>query len=323
VINDILDVSKIEAGKLKLEVLPFDPRSIMDEVVGLLMPRAAGKGLRLASEAPARLPRIVRGDPGRVRQILLNLIGNAVKFTAEGEVVVTADLAADDAETASVRFSVRDTGIGIRPEIHSRLFQSFVQGDSSTTRKYGGTGLGLAICKQLVELMGGAIGVESELGRGSTFTFLVPFAKYFPEAVFGSGAEDGNGAVSLVGCRTLVVDDHGGFWALAHEYLNLLGCRGEICGRSEALGKLREAAGARDPFRVALVDMSPPEPEIFALSRAIGNDPAIAATVRVCCTESPIRGESRLREFGFSRVMQKPVTPAALQETLAAALGAR
>jgi len=137
VINDILDVSKIEAGKLKLELLPFDPRSIVDEVVGLLMPRATGKGLRLASEAPPRLPRIVRGDPGRVRQILLNLIGNAVKFTAEGEVVVTADLAGDDAETATVRFSVRDTGIGISPEIHSRLFQSFVQGDSSTTRKYG------------------------------------------------------------------------------------------------------------------------------------------------------------------------------------------
>src|SRR5207249_4323412 len=155
---------------------------------------------------------------------LLNLVGNAVKFTEEGEVVVTVALAGDTTETATVQFSVRDTGIGISPDNRSLLFQSFVQGDSSTTRKYGGTGLGLAICKQLVEMMGGAIGVESELGRGSTFTFLVPFEKYVPEAVFSSGAAAGNNADSLAGCRTLIVDDCGGFCAIALEYLGLLGC---------------------------------------------------------------------------------------------------
>jgi two-component system sensor histidine kinase/response regulator len=314
VINDILDVSKIEAGKLKLERLPFDPVTVVEEVIGLLTPRAAAKGLRLISRAQPGLPRIVRGDPGRLRQILLNLIGNAVKFTEEGEVVVTADLAGNTTETASVRFSVRDTGIGINPENRSRLFQSFVQGDSSTTRKYGGTGLGLAICKQLVEMMGGVIDVESELGRGSTFTFLVAFEKYLPEA--GSG----NDAISLAGCRTLIVDNSGGFCAIAREYLDLLGCRGESCRRPEALERLRDAARSRDPFRVILVEMSAAEPEVFALTRAIARDPTISSAVRICCTDSPVRGDSRLREFGFSGVMQKPVTPTVLQETLVAAL---
>ena len=319
VINDILDISKIEAGKLKLEVLPFDPRAVVEEVIGLLTPRAAAKGLRLASETQGEMPRIVRGDPGRLRQILLNLVGNAVKFTEEGEVVVTADMAGDTAETDTMRFSVRDTGIGISQENRSRLFQSFVQGDSSTTRKYGGTGLGLAICKQLVEMMGGVIEVESELGRGSTFTFLAPFGKYSHDNGALSGATM-NGSVTLIGCRTLIVDDSGGFCEIAQEYLALLGCRGEMCRRSDALAKLREAATARDPFRIVLVDMSPPEPEIFALSRAIARDPTIASAVRICCTESPVRGESRLKEFGFSGAIQKPVTPTVLQETLLAAL---
>jgi PAS domain S-box-containing protein len=319
VINDILDISKIEAGKLKLEVLPFDPMSVVEEVISLLTPRAAAKGLRLACETQGQMPRIVRGDPGRLRQILLNLVGNAVKFTEEGEVVVTADVAGNTAEIATMRFSVRDTGIGISQENRSRLFQSFVQGDSSTTRKYGGTGLGLAICKQLVEMMGGVIEVESELGRGSTFTFLAPFGKYPQEPGALSGATT-NGSVSLIGCRTLIVDDSDGFCEIAQEYLALLGCRGETCRRSEALVKLREAADARDPFRIVLVDMSSPEPEIFALSRAIAQDPAIGGAVRICCTESPIRGESRLKEFGFSGAIQKPVTPMVLQETLLAAL---
>src|SRR5262249_41455539 len=139
VINDILDISKIESGKLNLERLPFDPRAVVDEVVGLLGPRAAAKRLLLMSRVDAALPRVVRGDPGRLRQILLNLIGNALKFTEEGEIVVSAVVTGATADTATVRFSVRDTGIGISPENRSRLFQSFVQGDSSTTRKYGGT----------------------------------------------------------------------------------------------------------------------------------------------------------------------------------------
>jgi hypothetical protein len=265
------------------------------------------------------LPRIVRGDPGRLRQILLNLIGNAVKFTDEGEVVVAAVLAAHTVQTATLKFSVRDTGIGISQENRSRLFQSFVQGDSSTTRKYGGTGLGLAISKQLVEMMGGVIDVESELGRGSTFTFLVAFEKHSPDAL-SAGCAAGNGEVSLRGCRALVMDDGSGEGAMTREYLELLGCRGEVSQRSQILDKLRAAAAGGDPFHIVLFDMSPPIPEIFTINRAISIDPAIAAAVRICCTESPIRGDSRLKQFGFSGSIQKPVTPATLQETLASAL---
>jgi CheY-like chemotaxis protein len=169
-------------------------------------------------------------------------------------------------------------------------------------------------------MMGGTIEVESELGRGSTFSFLIPFGKYSPDLTAEPDTGAGNGAVSLAGCRALVVDDSGGLGPTELEYLSLLGCRGEICRRSQALGRLREAAASRDPFRIALLDMSPPVPEVFALSRAIANDAAIAMAVRICCTESPIRGESRLREFGFAGVIEKPVTPAVLKEALVEAL---
>jgi CheY-like chemotaxis protein len=168
-------------------------------------------------------------------------------------------------------------------------------------------------------MMGGSIWVESEFGRGSTFTFLAPFGKHTAD---GKKADGEDGRASLAGCRTLIVDDRNGFSSTAREYLSLLGCRAEACRRSEALGRLREATHGRDPFRLVLLDLSPPEPEVFALSRAIAMDPAISPTVRVCCTESPLRGEGRLKEFGFAAAMQKPVTPALLQETLVAALTA-
>jgi PAS domain S-box len=318
VINDVLDISKIEAGKLHLERVPFDPRAVVDEVIGLLAPRAAAKGLRLTCEQATTLPRVVRGDPGRLRQILLNLIGNAVKFTEEGEVVVSTQIAGVTPEAATVQFSVRDTGIGISPEKRSRLFQSFVQGDSSTTRKYGGTGLGLAISKQLVEMMGGMIELESELGRGSTFTFLIAFEKYSPET--SRAHAGGNGAFSLAGCKTLVIDETAGEGAMTQEYLTMLGCRCDLASRAEALERLRGAMAAGDPYRIVLLDLSAPEPEIFSFSRAIAGDPAIRETILICCVEPPLRGEDRLKSFGFSAALQKPVTPSVLQDTLIAAI---
>jgi PAS domain S-box-containing protein len=318
VINDILDISKIESGKLNLERVPFDPHAVVDEVIGLLLPRAIAKGLRLVSEQQGALPRVVRGDPGRLRQILLNLIGNAVKFTEEGEVVVSTSIASDTAETATVQFCVRDTGIGISEEKRSRLFQNFVQGDSSTTRKYGGTGLGLAISKQLVEMMGGVIEFESELGRGSTFTFLVAFERYSPEA--GSARGGGHGDLSLAGCRTLVVDEGAGEAARTREYLAMLGCRCDLVSRPEALDLLRRALAAGDPYRIVLLDLSASDPEIFSLARAIGADAAIADTIRICCVEPPVRGEDRLKSLGFTAALPKPVTPSVLQDTLIAAL---
>jgi len=170
-INDILDLSKIEAGRLDLERIPFDPLAVVEEVRGALGAHAQTKGLALIHRAESRLPGRVYGDPMRLRQILMNLAGNAIKFTAEGEVVIVTRVVADDAEAATLRFSVRDTGIGIPAAQRPRVFEPFVQGDGSTTRKYGGTGLGLAISRQLVELMGGQLELESEPGRGSTFWF--------------------------------------------------------------------------------------------------------------------------------------------------------
>jgi PAS domain S-box-containing protein len=180
-LNDVLDLSKIESGKLELECIPFDPFSIVEEVRRTLAVRARAKNLAFTCRTDARLPRLVSGDPVRLRQTLMNLAGNAIKFTEQGEVVVAADLTREEGERAVLRFSVRDTGIGIAPGQRARLFDSFVQGDGSTTRKYGGTGLGLAISKQLVELMGGQIAVESTPGCGSVFCFEVSFKQHAAE----------------------------------------------------------------------------------------------------------------------------------------------
>jgi two-component system sensor histidine kinase/response regulator len=312
VINDILDISKIEAGKLKLERVLFDPRTVIAEVIELLAPRANDKGLQLYCEAELDLPHILVGDPGRLRQILFNLIGNAVKFTDEGEVTVNAWLLESSLQTVVMRFLVRDTGIGISPENCARLFESFVQGDSSTTRKYGGTGLGLAISKQLVEMMNGHIGVASELGRGSSFTFEVAIEKYRPESAAGG--------LNLAGSRALVLEGDTETAARLRDYLGELGCRAELSGASTALSRIREAASAGDPFRIILSDINLPEPDFSALHQAIANEPATAGSVRIGCTDASIRGERRLRAFGFAGILQKPVEPALLYDTVIAAL---
>ena len=209
VINDILDFSKIESGKLELESEPFDLRNAVEEACDIAAPRAREKGLELIIDMPAAgpgaVPAAVVGDVTRLRQILINLVNNAVKFTARGEVTVHArQLEGSDPEgRAVIEFRVQDNGIGIPPERVGSLFEAFSQVDASTTRKYGGTGLGLAICLRLVELMGGRIGVESELGKGSTFWFTMPAcATTLPATVSESGAS------VLRGSRALIVDDH-------------------------------------------------------------------------------------------------------------------
>jgi two-component system sensor histidine kinase/response regulator len=231
-------------------------------------------------------------------------------------VTVSVELIESDGETVLLRFSVRDTGIGISAENRERLFQSFVQADSSTTRKYGGTGLGLAISKQLVEMMGGVIDVESELRRGSTFSFQIPFEKCTAE-----GVDAENRGASMVGLRTLVVGGAEDDGAITGEYLEMLGCRNEVAGRSGLLDRLRQAAAEGDPYRVVLLDLSPPEPEVFSLARAIAGDSLISSSLCICCAPLPVRGQSRWKEFGFAGALQKPASPALLQETLASALG--
>jgi len=176
ILNDILDFSKIEAGRLDLEVVDFDPRLALQEVVELLAERAQSKGVELVCSIDPKVPGALRGDPGRLRQVLTNLIGNAIKFTERGEVVASVMVGATKSDSIDLRVEVRDTGIGIPPEVQGRLFQAFSQADTSTTRRFGGTGLGLVICRRLVELMGGQIGLESETGVGSTFWFTVRMA---------------------------------------------------------------------------------------------------------------------------------------------------
>src|SRR5439155_934071 len=202
-LNDILDFSKIEAGKLSLDHIDFDLRTEVEEVAELLAERAHSKGLELAVVFQPGGPSAVRGDPGRFRQILMNLVGNAVKFTAKGEIVLSAELVAATGNVVILRFAVKDTGIGISAEGRARLLQPFSQADSSTTRRYGGTGLGLAISKQLTELMGGQIGHDSELGKGSTFYFTVKLEQQ-PESQFAIA----NPPEQLDGIPVLVVDDN-------------------------------------------------------------------------------------------------------------------
>src|ERR1700730_13670049 len=181
VVNDILDLSKIEAGRLTMECTPFDITALVKEIIAGFAIRARAKSLDLDSTLPDE-PLAILGDPGRLRQVLTNIIGNAIKFTETGKVSVRMETLAGTAESVNVKFYVQDTGIGVSSEYRGRIFQAFMQGDSSTTRRYGGTGLGLAISKQLVELLGGDIGVESEPGRGSKFWFSVMFEKQRLEA---------------------------------------------------------------------------------------------------------------------------------------------
>jgi CheY-like chemotaxis protein/HPt (histidine-containing phosphotransfer) domain-containing protein len=313
-INDILDLSKLEAGKVDLETLEFDLPALLDDLAATLAVRAEEKGLELLCEADLDVPLLVRGDPGRLRQILGNLLGNAIKFTAAGEVSVRASLQAQDEEGVLVRFSVRDTGIGIPAEKKIRLFQKFSQVDASTTRHYGGTGLGLAISKQLAEQMGGAIGVESREGAGSEFWFTARLAR----APRGASADPARPA-GLDGVRALVVDDNGTsrdflLRRLTHWGLRAAGAR----GGEEALRALHEALAEGDPFRLALLDLRMPGMDGEALGRAIRADERLEATRLILQSLLGRRGDAqRLEELGFAGWLTKPVRPPELQIVLA------
>ena len=245
IVNDILDFSKIEAGKLTLETIDFDLRTMVEEVLDLFAQSAEQKGLELGCLLQAETPTAVRGDPGRLRQVLVNLVGNAVKFTQQGGVMIRVARVEESAEDAMIGFSVSDTGIGISPEAQARLFEAFSQVDSSTTRKYGGTGLGLAICRQLVELMGGQIGVESVPGQGSIFQFTVPLAKQptVSEVELPARAE-------LRGRRVCIVDDNAASRLLLENYARQWGlCSISAVNGPQALALLKAAVDARGTLR--------------------------------------------------------------------------
>ena len=320
IINDILDFSKIEARKMELEHIDFDLRSTLEGAADLLSPKAHEKGLRLAAIIAADVPGFLRGDPGRLRQILVNLAGNAVKFTERGEVIVRATLEDEDERRATVRFSVSDTGIGISRENLERLFMPFTQVDGSTTRRFGGTGLGLAISKQLVEMMGGTIGADSVEGKGSTFWFTAVMEKQPEDAPRQTFT-----AADLAGSRVLVVDDFSANRQLVVALLRGWGCESaDVATASAALDLLRGAAVAGKPFDAAVLDMQMPDVDGLTLGRAIKADPRVASTALIMMTSLGQRGDAKqFQEAGFAAYLTKPVRHQHMHDCLALALGRR
>jgi len=312
-INDILDFSKIEAGKLDIETLDFSLRTVLEETNDLLALRAQQKGLEYAYMVDPNVPDRLRGDPGRLRQVLINLANNAIKFTEEGEVAVKVSLDREDGTELKARFKVTDTGIGIPEDRVGILFDAFTQVDASTTRKFGGTGLGLAISKQLAELMGGEIGVESKEGVGSTFWFTALLGKATPGVLQGpSPTED------IVGLHVLGVDDHATNRRLLSALLDTWECRYDMAsGARPALDILRTAAADGDPFTVAILDMQMPEMDGAALGQEIKRDPLIKDTLLVMMTSLANRGDAgRMEEIGFSAYLTKPIKQGYLHDCL-------
>ena len=310
-INDILDFSKVEANRLDLEAIDFDLRALVDETGQMFAERAHVAGLELAWIVDHALPRRFLGDPGRLRQILTNLLGNAVKFTPEGEVIV--QVAAVPTAPDQVRFEVRDTGIGIAPAAAATLFEPFTQADSSTTRQYGGTGLGLAICKRLAELMGGAIGVESEPGAGSRFWFTAHLAAAADQEPTALELGD------LSGTRVLIVDDNASNRAILGRHCAAWGMISAAVELGPpALDLLHSAAARGEPFDLAILDLMMPGMDGFDLARAIKEDAVLRQVHLVLLTSFGERGHGRLaREAGISAYLGKPVRASQLYDCLA------
>jgi len=311
IINDILDFSKIEADKLVLESVDFDPVAIVEGAADLMAARARDKKLSLMTSIDPTIPALVRGDPGRVRQVLLNLLGNAVKFTETGDITVTASVEAVGNTTTTVRFEVTDTGIGLSDVARKRLFQPFVQADGSTTRKYGGTGLGLAICKRLIEMMGGSVGVESVEGEGSTFWFRVPFG-------LASGVVDKPAPLpQLTGLSVLLVDPSP---ATRHVLTTMLESMGAKCqtvtnGR-DALHLLGQALN-KVTVDVVITEFALPDMDGLTLVRSMLVDYTLTATSTIMLTAQDKRGQGEAAvQIGCSAYLLKP----AKREQLLAAI---
>jgi two-component system, sensor histidine kinase and response regulator len=318
VINDVLDFSKIEAGKLTFEVLDFNLTETIESTLDILAERSQSKGTELVMAIPPEVPRLLRGDPGRLRQVIMNLVGNAIKFTSGGEVVVRVLRLSEDDTSVDLRFEVRDTGVGISTEARTRLFTAFSQADNSTTRRFGGTGLGLVISKQLVTLMGGEIGVESEPGRGSTFWFTAHFGKSAGSQPPVAGERDGWSEL-----RVLVVDDNAtNRQILRHQIFEWKLQRGSAAGGHEALNVLRVAKEEGHPYDIALLDVEMPEMDGLTLARAIKADPAIAGTRLIAL--APLghpRTEIELKAAGIEAALSKPVKQSLLFDCLVTVIG--
>jgi two-component system, sensor histidine kinase and response regulator len=318
VINDVLDFSKLDAGKLSLELHDFELRTAVEAVIDVFSGAAAEKNLALGLILDHNLPRCIRSDAGRLRQILTNLIGNAVKFTEKGEVLVHADLRERRGNQLIVRFSVRDTGIGIAPDAVPRIFQPFTQADASTTRRFGGTGLGLSISRQIVEAMGGTLQAESREGEGSTFRFELPV-----QEVAWDEISRGTSMQSLADTKVLVVDDVSTNRRLLHHNLSAWQMSvDEAESGAEALAKMREAAQAGQPYALVLADMDLPHMNGLVLSRLIKSDRDLASSRIIIITSLAESMEpSMLRVVGIDECVTRPVKQSVLFDAIATSLG--
>jgi CheY-like chemotaxis protein len=317
ILNDVLDFSKIEAGQLTLESIDFDLRVELERAIGLQSIPARKKNLELVLDIETTTPAQIRGDPVRLRQIILNLLGNAIKFTTSGEVVLSVAPIAVTPLGSRLRFEVRDTGIGITPEVQKSLFQRFVQADTSTTRQFGGTGLGLAICRRLVDLMHGEIGIESSPNVGSTFWFTVEFSVASPSTIVEEKS------ASLEGQRILVVDDNATnrkvMFHLLKSWNMLVEC---VESAAAAIDALDQAATAQKPFAVVLLDHQMPSFDGLQLAGNITRNPSLSSPALILLSSSGERlTPAQLQEYGLAACDIKPVPAARLRTTILHALG--
>ncbi len=311
IINDILDFSKIEAGKLAMETLDFNLRTTVEETVEVLAHRAEEKKLELVCLVYNDVPVGLRGDPGRLRQIMTNLLGNSLKFTERGEVIVRVTKEEETNAAVKLRFAITDTGIGISRDAVQRLFQPFIQADGSTTRKYGGTGLGLAISKQLVEMMEGEIGVDSEPGKGSTFWFTAIFGK---QQVPAQRPPQRTG---LAGVRMLIVDDNATNRKVVHHQILPWGMLAGFAENAyQALEILRSAARSDAPYDLAVLDMQMPEMNGMMLAAEIKADPALATMKLILLTSLGLHDKTELENAGIEATLTKPVRQSDLYDAL-------
>ncbi len=320
-INDILDFSKVEAKKLDIETLDFDLLNLLDDFAATLAAQAHEKGLEFLCTADLDVPTRLQGDPGRVRQILTNLTGNAIKFTHHGEISVRVKLVENNLDDVLLQFAVNDTGIGVPDDKMDMIFANFTQADASTTRQYGGTGLGLAISKQLAQLMGGDMGVESEVGKGSEFWFTARLNKQ-PD---GTPEEETRLPADLTHVRALIVDDNATNRHILITQLTSWGMRPtDVPNGPEALEVLAQAQDEKDPFRIAVVDMCMPGMDGEALGLAIKADARLAGTRLVMLTSLGTKSDFvRLKEIGFDVCLTKPAHRRELKHALSQALSKR
>lgn len=310
ILNDILDFSKIEAGKLTLEKIDFNPRLLVEDVAQLFAAQAHAKGLEMAVSIAEQVPTTLQGDPSRLRQVLSNLLGNAVKFTEKGEVVVQVSNQKESDDSVLLRFSVRDTGIGIGPEEQKRLFLPFSQADESTTRKYGGTGLGLVISKKIMEIMGGSIGCESFGANGSLFWFTCGFEKGSTGTAYPTDYSH-----ELSGLRLLIVDDNATNRAILEHQTAAWGLESTSTDNAmDGLKAMSEAVDAGQPFNLAILDGQMPDMDGLEMARCIRKDATLAETSLVMLTSAA--GHAGAREAGAVACLSKPVRQSELHRSL-------